>query len=382
MQRRKVFLGQAGGRQMRSIWAIAYKEFIQIARDRRTLGLLIIMPMMQLMIYGYGINTDVKHLPTYVYDQDRSYLSRRLVNAFTQSDYFTVKKQAASLSEVYSALDKGLAQSALVVPPDFSANVVKKKMAQVQLLIDGTDSTPANVALNSSQAIINAFMQNEKLIPIQVSPIDFRPRLWYNPDLKSTYFMLPGLIGLVLQFLVPMITATAIVREKERGNIEQLLVTPIKPYELILGKIIPYIAVGVIIATSIITTMHYLFVVPIHGSIVTLFFLTLVYLVVCLGIGLWASTVADNQQQASQIVMFFAMPSILLSGFIFPTGAMPAWVRDISYLIPMTYFLKIVRGIILKGLGFFDLIDQVWPLLLMAFLVIIFSIRRFSKRMA
>ena len=286
------------------------------------------------------------------------------------------------MSEVYSALDKGLAQSALVVPPDFSANVVKKKMAQVQLLIDGTDSTPANVALNSSQAIINAFMQNEKLIPIQVSPIDFRPRLWYNPDLKSTYFMLPGLIGLVLQFLVPMITATAIVREKERGNIEQLLVTPIKPYELILGKIIPYIAVGVIIATSIITTMHYLFVVPIHGSIVTLFFLTLVYLVVCLGIGLWASTVADNQQQASQIVMFFAMPSILLSGFIFPTGAMPAWVRDISYLIPMTYFLKIVRGIILKGLGFFDLIDQVWPLLLMAFLVIIFSIRRFSKRMA
>jgi ABC-2 type transport system permease protein len=367
---------------VRNIWAIAYKEFIQISRDRRTLALLIIMPIMQLMIYGYGINTDVKHLPTYVYDQDRSYLSRRLINSFTQSDYFTVKTQASSLAQVYSALDKGLAQSALVVPPDFTANLVKKKTTQVQLIIDGTDSTPANVALNSSQAIINAFMQNEGLIPIQVLPIDFRPRLWYNPDLKSTYFMLPGLIGLVLQFLVPMITATAIVREKERGNIEQLLVTPIKPYELILGKIIPYIAIGIIIATSIIAIMHYLFVVPIKGSVITLFFLTLVFLIVCLGIGLWASTVADNQQQASQMVMFFAMPSILLSGFIFPLAAMPSWVRDISYLIPMTYFLKIVRGIILKGLGFYDLLDQVWPLLLMAVLVIVFSIRRFSKRMA
>jgi len=367
---------------MRSIWAIAYKEFIHVLRDRRTLALLFIMPMMQLMIYGYGINTDVKHLPTYVYDQDRSYLSRRLINAFTQSDYFTVKTQAVNLQEVYTALDKGLAQSALVIPPDFAANLVKKKTAQVQLLIDGTDSTPANVALNSSQAILNAFMQNEKLIPVQVLPIDFRPRLWYNPDLKSTYFMLPGLIGLVLQFLIPMITATAIVREKERGNIEQLLVTPIKPYQLILGKIIPYIVIGIFIAASIITTMHLLFVVPIHGSIITLFLLTLIFLIVCLGIGLWASTVADNQQQASQIVMFFAMPSILLSGFIFPRESMPLWVRDISYLIPMTYFLKIVRGIILKGMGFFDLLDQVWPLLLMAVLVIIFSIRRFSKRMA
>ena len=367
---------------MRNIKAIAIKEFIQVSRDRRTLMMLFIIPMMQLMIYGYGINTDVKHLPTYVYDQDRTYLSRRLVDSFTQSDYFMVKKQSTSLSQGYSALDKGLAQAVLIIPPNFTGDLLKKKGVQVQLLIDGTDSTPATVALNSAQAIISAFMQTQGLVPIQISPIDFRPRLWYNPDLKSTYFMLPGLIGLVLQFLIPMITATAIVREKERGNIEQLLVTPIKPYELILGKIIPYIAIGIIIATSIITTMHYLFVVPIHGSIITLFFLTLVFLIVCLGIGLWASTVADNQQQASQMVMFFAMPSILLSGFIFPLAAMPTWVRDISYLIPMTYFLKIVRGIILKGLGFFDLIDQVWPLMLMAVLVIVFSIRRFSKRMA
>jgi len=363
------------------IKAIAYKEIIHILRDRRTLMLIILMPMMQLMIYGYGINTDVKHLSTYVYDQDRTYLSRRLINAFTQSQYFTVTLQANSLQEMYKALDKGSAKAALIIPPNFTGDLLKKKGAQMQMIIDGTDSTPATVALNSSQAIVNAFMQSEKLIPVQVLPIDFRPRLWYNPDLKSTYFMLPGLIGLVLQFLVPMITASAIVREKERGNIEQLLVTPIKPYELILGKILPYIAIGVLIAGSIITVMHLLFVVPIHGSVLTLFFMTLIFLVVCLGIGLWASTVADNQQQASQIVMFFAMPSILLSGFIFPREAMPLWVHHIGYLIPMTYFLKMVRGIILKGLGFMDLIDQVWPLLLMAALVILFSIKRFSKRM-
>jgi ABC-2 type transport system permease protein len=213
---------------MRNIRAIAFKEIIHILRDRRTLVLLVIMPLMQLMIYGYGINTDVKHLSTYVYDQDHTYLSRRLINAFTQSDYFTVRTQATSLRQVYSALDRGRAQSALIIPPDFTADLLKKKGTQLQLLIDGTDSTPANVALNSSQAIINAFMQNEGLVPIQIAPIDFRPRLWYNPDLKSSYFMLPGLVGLLLQFLIPMITATAIVREKERGNIEQLLVTPIK----------------------------------------------------------------------------------------------------------------------------------------------------------
>jgi ABC-2 type transport system permease protein len=367
---------------MRNIKAIAYKEFIHILRDKRTLMLIILMPIMQLMIYGYGINTDVKHLPTYVYDRDRAYLSRRLIDTFTQSGYFTVKTEAASLQQAYKALDRGEAQSVLVIPPNFTGDLLKKKGAQLQLIIDGTDSTPATVALNSSQAIVNAFMQDEHLIPVQVLPIDFRPRLWYNPDLKSTYFMLPGLIGLVLQFLVPMITASAIVREKERGNIEQLLVTPIKPYELILGKIIPYIGIGIIITSSIIATMHFLFVVPIHGSIVLLFLLAMIFLIVCLGIGLWASTVADNQQQASQIVMFLAMPSILLSGFIFPREAMPVWVRDIGYLIPMTYFLKIVRGIVLKGLGFFDLWDQVWPLSLMAVLVIVFSIRRFSKRMS
>ena len=366
---------------MRNIKAVAAKEVIHILRDRRTLALVILMPFMQVMIYGFGIDTDVKHLRTYVYDQDRTYLSRRLVAAFEQSAYFKIVQNAGDLQTLHRALDKGKAQAGLVIPPQFTADVLKGRTAQVQLLIDGTDSTPANVAMNSSQAIVTNFMQQEKLVPAAVLPFDFRPRLWYNPDLKSAYFMLPGLIALVLQFIVPMLTANAIVREKEHGNIEQLLVTPIKPYELMIGKIIPYIGVGLIIATSIVLTMHFVFQVPIRGNLLTLFVMILVYLVVCLGIGLWASTVADNQQQASQIVMFFAMPSILLSGFIFPRETMPLWVHHIGYFLPMTYFLKIVRGIILKGMGFMDLWDQVLPLVVMAIVVILFSIKRFGKRM-
>lgn len=366
---------------MRNIKAISIKEVIHIMRDRRTLMMVIFMPLMQVLIYGFGINTDVKHLSTYVYDQDRTYLSRRLIASFEHSDYFRVMERTQTIHEVRHGLDKGKAQVGLVIPPNFSADVLKHKTAELQMLIDGTDSTPANVAMNSSQAIVSNFMQVEGLVMVNVLPIDFRPRLWYNPDLKSTYFMLPGLIALVLHLIVPMVTANAIVREKEQGNIEQLLVTPIKPYELIIGKILPYIGVGLIISVSIILAIHFIFQVPIRGNLIDLFLLTLLYLVVCLGIGLWASTIAQNQQQASQIVMFFAMPSILLSGFIFPRETMPIWVHHIGYFLPMTYFLKIVRGILLKGMAFIDLLDQIWPLLLMAAVVIIFSINRFSKRM-
>lgn len=366
---------------MRNIKAIAYKEFIHILRDRRTIMLIVMMPFIQLMIYGYAINMDVKHLATVIYDEDRTYLTRRLIDAFVSSGYFDVIKRVDSHQELHQSLDRGKAKAGLLIPPDFTGDVLSGKGAKLQLLIDGTDSTPANVAMNSSQAIVSSFMQKEGLIPINVLPIDFRPRLWYNPDLKSSFFMVPGLIGFLLQMIIPMITATAIVREKERGNIEQLLVTPIKPHELMIGKLIPYICIGLMIAVTIILAARFMFHIPIRGNPMTLLALTFLFLMVCLGIGLLASTVADNQQQATQMIMFFIAPSILLSGFIFPRETMPHFVYFLSHFIPLTYFVIIVRGIILKGLGLFDLWDQVIPLVLLSILILGLSIRRFHKRL-
>ncbi len=367
---------------MKNIKAIATKEMIHILRDRRTVLMVVLMPFIQLMIYGYAINMDVKHLATVIRDEDRTYLSRRLIAAFEQSGYFDVIKRVDSHRELYEAIDRGKAKAGLLIPPDFTKDVLAQRGAKIQLLIDGTDSTPANVALNSSQAIVANFMQRERLIPVSILPIDFRPRLWYNPDLKSSFFMVPGLIGLLLQMLIPMVTATAIVREKERGNIEQLLVTPIKPFELMLGKIIPYIFIGMFIALSVLATAQILFHIPIRGNPLTLLGLTFLFLTVCLGIGLLASSVADNQQQAMQMIMFFIAPSILLSGFIFPRETMPQVVYGLSFFIPLTYFVIIVRGIVLKGLGLFDLWDQVIPLALLAVLILGLSISRFHKRLS
>lgn len=366
---------------MRNIKAIAVKEFIHIIRDKRTLGLIVAMPFIQLMIYGYAVNTDVKHLATVVYDEDQTSLSRRLIESFSESAYFDIKDKVRSPAALRSALDRGRAKAGLLIPPHFTRHLLSGRQAKVQLIIDGTDSTPANVALNSSQAIMTSFMHKEGLLPASVSPIDFRPRLWYNPDLKSSFFMVPGLVGFLLQLLIPMITATAIVREKERGNIEQLLVTPIKAYELIIGKLIPYIAIGMVIALSIVLVANLLFHIPIRGNPLTLLVLTLLFLTVCLGIGLLASTVADNQQQATQVVMFFVAPSILLSGFIFPRETMPLPIFYMGYIIPLTYFVKIARGIILKGLGFSDLWEQIIPLLVMAVIILGVSIKRFHKRL-
>lgn len=366
---------------MERIKAVAKKEFLHILRDRRTLVLIVIMPLMQLAIYGYAINTDVKHIRTVLFDEDHTSLGRRLVEAFEQSQYFDITKRVQSAGEFRHALDKGTVKAGLHIPPDFMKDLLAGSPAGLQLAIDGTDSNPANVALNTSRAIVQSFMQKERLIPVDVLPIDYRPRLWYNPDLKSAFFMVPGIVGLLIQLLIPMITATAIVREKERGNIEQLLVTPIKPSELMIGKIIPYVLIGLLIAATVIGAARILFQVPVRGNLFTLFSLTFLFLVVCLGFGLFISTIAENQHQASQVIIFCAIPSVLLSGFIFPRDGMPLPIFLIGYAIPLTYFLKIIRGVILKGLGYGDLWDQILPLALMAAAVLYFSTKKFHKRL-
>ncbi|MBI5298891.1 MAG: ABC transporter permease [Deltaproteobacteria bacterium] len=366
---------------MKRIRAVLKKEFLHIIRDKRTLLLIVLMPLMQLILYGYAINTDVKHMAMAVYDEDQTSLSRRLINSLVASDYFDVYLNAKSQTEIKKGLDRGNIKAGLHIPPNFTKDLLAGRKAGLQLLVDGTDSNPANTALNTSQAIVGNFMEKERLVPVRVTPIDYRPRLWYNPDLKTAFFMVPGIIGLLIQLLIPMITATAVVREKEQGNIEQLLVTPITPTELMIGKIVPYMGIGLIIATTILSAAWVLFDVPVRGNLITLYLLTLLFITVCLGIGLFASTIANNQQQAAQLVMFLATPSILLSGFIFPREGMPAIIYYLSYIIPLTHYLTIVRGVVLKGTGLIDLWPSILPLLLMSIFILWASIKKFHKRL-
>ena len=367
---------------MHRIRAIIWKEFIQLFRDPKTLGLIIFMPVMQLMIYGYGINTDVKHLSTIVYNEDQTPLSRRLVDSLEQSAYFDINYIGQSEHDLRRALDLGKVKAALHIPPAFAQRLLSGKGAELQMLIDGTDSNPANTALNTGQAIVNSFLDREGLINASILPIDYRPRMWYNPDLKSSYFLVPGVVGLLLMLLIPMITSSAVVREKERGNLEQLLVTPIRPYELIIGKLIPYLLVGLVIAVTVLSTAHFLFGIPLRGSPLLLFALTSLYMMVCLGLGLLASTVAENQMQASQMIMFFAAPSILLSGFFFPRETMPKAIYLLGNVIPLTFFLRIIRGILLKGLNLADLWQEVAVLAFMATTVLTLSVLKFHKRLS
>lgn len=365
--------------QMQGLIAVLQKEFIHIRRDRRTLAMIILMPLIQLMLYGYAINTDLKHLKIAVWDEDDSTLSRWYIESLVQSNYFDLSAKVYSQQELGQKLDRGDVKAALHIPSDFSKRLHRKEATSIAFLIDGTDSTPANTALGNIGAITSAFESRYLSKPQPV--IDVRARLWYNPDLKSSFFIIPGLIGLLMQLLVPMITANAIVREKERGTIEQLLVTPLSRFQLLAGKIIPYLGIGLIIITLVLSSAHLLFDVPLRGHLITLVSMTFLFISVCLALGLLVSTLSNNQQQSAQMIMFLAAPSILLSGFLFPREAMPESIQVISYLIPLTYYVKISRGIILKGLGWQDLWFEACVLLVIATLFMTLAGRQFKKQL-
>lgn len=363
-----------------SLLAVFRKEVLHIWRDKRTLMLIVMMPFMQLILYGYAINTDIQHLKLAVLDEEKSSFSRRYIEALVQSGYFDVHKYASSPTQLKKLLDRGEVKASLHIPFDFSKKALSGQKTGMGFYVDGSDSNPASIALARAADITAAFEKSEKLAQSR-NVLELCARMWYNPELKSPLFMIPGLVGLLLQLLVPMITATAIVREKERATLEQLLVTPLTRLEIILGKIIPYILIGIFIMSLILFVAYVWFAVPIRGDLFTLFTLTLFYIIVCLGMGLLASTLAQNQQQAAQMVMFFAAPSILLSGFVFPRETMPFPIYASTFLIPLTYYLKISRGIMLKGLNFSDLIVEASILLAMAGLLLFLSAKKFKKQL-
>jgi len=347
-------------------WSIVVKEFIQIRRDPRTLGIVLALPVMQLVLFGYAINTTVDHISTVVLDQARDAQSRAFLASFFNTGYFDLVAQAGSLEEVRQDIDAGTAHVGIVLPPTFSHDLLAGRAAQTQLLIDGSDPNTAQTAL----LVGSTLAQRGAASPGRT--IDQRPLVLYNPAMQSINFMIPGLLGLIMQFQTLLLTAFAVVRERERGTLEQLVVTPIKPWELMLGKILPY--VGIAFANMVLASAigRYWFGVEFAGSFPLLLLLAALFVLSSLGLGLLVSTVSQTQTQAMQMALFIMLPSIILSGFVFNRESMPHPIRELGLLIPLTYFLQILRGVILKGVG----LDVLWPqvVALAAFGLAVFSL--------
>jgi ABC-2 type transport system permease protein len=354
------------------VWSVVLKEFIQIRRDPRTLAMVLALPIMQLLLFGYAINTTVDHIATMVLDQAQDAQSRTFLASFFNTGYFDPAGQAHSLAELRQAIDAGAAHVGIVVPPDFSHDLVAGRSPQAQVLVDGSDPNTAQTAI-----LVAGTLARRGAALSQA--IDLRPVVLYNPSMQSVNFMIPGLLGLIMQFQTLLLTAFAVVRERERGTLEQLVVTPIKPWELMTGKILPYVAVAFVNVLFASAVGRYWFGVEFAGSFGLLLVLAGLFLLSSLGLGLLISTISQTQTQAMQMALFVMLPSILLSGFVFARESMPHPIREIGLLIPLTYFLQILRGIILKGVG----VEVLWPQVaaLAAFGVVVFglSANRFRK---
>lgn len=365
------------------------KEFIQITRDPRTLGLIIIIPVMQLFLLGYAATNDVTDVPMAVYDLDQSSDSRALIEAYNSAGYFLVTHTISSLDELERLIEDGDVRVGLLIPPDYSNSLQTGQPAEIGVIIDGSDPSVAKTALSSTQLIGQAFgaqIQEQKLIRsgmtgFTTQPVEVRTQVWYNPTLEDAYFMVPGIVGMVLFTLTSMVTANSIVRERERGTIEQIIVTPIRPWELVVGKIVPYVILAFINTGEVLLIGSLWFHVPIRGSLWLVFGLSGVFLLTSLGIGLLASTIASTQQEAMLIVYMIFLPSVFLSGFFFPIAAMPQVLQWISAMIPLRYYLNIIRALLLKGVGITAIQEDVIALTIFGLALMTVASLRFRKRL-
>lgn len=368
--------------------SIIRKEFIQIFRDPRTLAMIIIIPIMQLFLLGYSATNDVRNVPLAVLDRSQSVESRALLDAYRAADYFRVAYVVQSESEIEELILAGKARSAVIIPPDYAQHLAEGD-AQIAFILDGSDPTSASTALAASQLIGQAHSSGILLQKFERSgmnlrvqpPVEVRTTVWFNPDLISAHFMIPGVIGMILYAIAAILTATSVVRERERGTIEQLIVTPIRPWELIVGKLMPYVVLGFFNTIEVLAVGHWWFGVPIRGDLGLIILLSGVFMVTGLGIGLLASTIANTQQEAMLTVWMTLLPSIFLSGFFFPLEAMPAFLRALSYLMPLRYYLVIIRSLLLKGVGL-DMIQlDVFAMTLFAVGIMTLAALRFRKRL-
>jgi ABC-2 type transport system permease protein len=353
--------------------------------------MLLILPVFQLFIFGYAINLDIKNIPLGVYNLDNSTTARQLVESYVHSGYFDLTYQLPSEDQLSELLDKGSVKAVLKIPHNFSCRILEGKSASVQLILDGSDNNTANVimgyanAINQrhSQQVLAELLRNKGMaLPSEVPSVDLRPNIRYNPELTSVNFMVPGIIGIIIMTIGVVRTSITVVREKERGTMEGLLVSPIKPLELMIGKITPYIAIAFVGLLLIIASSHFIFHVPFRGSLSLLLGLSLIFIAAALGIGLLISSIAETTQVAWLIgFLSSVLPSIILSGFIFPIENMPVPIQLISHIVPVRYFLVILRGIILKGVGLSLLYREAIILLCFAVFMLALSSLRFKKRL-
>ncbi len=371
----------------RALKPMIVKEFRQIRRDPTSLGMLLLLPAALIITVGYALNFDVKHVPLVIFDQSRSGESRAFLVQFRHSEYFDVVADVPSYAEVERCFLDGEAKAAVVVPPDFARDLLGGRDTRVQILLDGSDANSAGQALNyaarmtteySSRMIAEAFRVRGRSLYL---PVDFRPRVWYNPDLRSSLFLIPGLIGFILVLTAVISTSLTVVREKERGTMEQIMVSPLRPLEMILGKTVPYVAISLAAATMILVIGYFLFGVEIRGSILLLYAAILIVTLGALGQGLLISTVTDSQQVAFMISVFSSLlPSMLLSGFVFPVASMPVVLQILSNIAVNKFFLVVVRGVMLKGAGFLDVWPQFLFMILFALATLGISVVRTRKR--
>ncbi|HJU44623.1 MAG TPA: ABC transporter permease [Vicinamibacterales bacterium] len=363
------------------------KELLELKRDPRLFSIVVLAPIVQLLVLGYAATTDVKDIPLVIVDADRSTASRELVQRFVTSQNFKLVEMLGSTSDIDPYLDGGEAWMAIAIPPDYGRKVASSRQTTLQIVADGTDANSTGVAMGYAQMLITGYVQDLVASAQPGAPAGglVRPEVlvWFNPRLESREFMIPGIVALLLLVITTNLSAMAIVREREIGTLEQLNVTPLARWELITGKMVPYVAIGLIDVVLVLTVALLWFEIPMRGSFVLLFGMCLIYLLTTLGLGLFVSTISSTQQQAMMTsIFFFLLPMVYLSGFIFPIANMPQWIQTLTYFIPLRYFLEIVRGIFVKGVG----LEILWPQALSLFAwgaaMLTLATLRSSKRLA
>jgi ABC-2 type transport system permease protein len=374
---------------MQIIKNIIIKEFLQLKRDPRLFGIVFLAPIIQLILLGYAATLDVNNIRTAVYDQDKTAASRDFIEKFQRSGYFSIINNVDDYKSVVDLIDKGEVLWTLVIPDDFEKKLKRREEVKIQALFDGSDGNKTSIAFGYVNGIVSSYSKNILLdnssragLKTTTGTLNPEIRVWYNPDLKTRNFMVPGIMGLLLTVITTTLMAMGIVKEREIGTLEQIIVTPIKPSQLIVGKTIPFVIIGFFDVLLVMGVMVFWFGIGVRGDFLYLMFASLIYVLSSLGLGLFVSTISKTQQQAMMVAMFgILMPMNFLSGFAFPIENMPAWIQPITYLIPLRYFIKILRSVILKGDGFLQLMPETFALLGIGILILTLSSLRFRKRL-